>query len=54
VLLGAAVAGNSCSDDAVARVASMPVEAVPPIIPAMVDRCLEVPALLMRDCLIRA
>ena len=46
VLLAAAVAGKSCSDDAVARSASMPVDAVRAIIPAMVDRCLHVPALL--------
>ena len=46
VLLAAAVAGNGASDDAVARVASMPVDAVRAIIPAMVDRCLHVPAVL--------
>ena len=46
VLLAAVVAGKSCSDDAVARAASMPVDAVREIIPALVDRCLHVPALL--------
>ena len=47
VLLAAAVAGKSCSDDAVARTASLPVDAVREIIPSMVDRCLHVPALLV-------
>ena len=46
VLLAAAVAGKSCSDDAVARVASMPVAAVREVLPSMLDRCLHVPALL--------
>ena len=46
VLLAAAVAGKSCSDDTVARIASMPVDAVREIIPSMLDRCLHVPALL--------
>ena len=46
VLLAAAVAGKSCSDDAVARAASLPIDAVREIIPAMIDRCLHVPALL--------
>jgi hypothetical protein len=46
VLLAAAVAGKSCSDDAVARVASMPVAAVRVVLPMMLDRCLHVPALL--------
>ena len=46
LLLAAPVAGKSCSDDAVARAASMPVDAVREIIPAMVDRCLHIPALL--------
>ena len=45
VLLAAAVAGKSCSDDAVARVASMPVAAVRDVLPSMLDRCLHVPAL---------
>ena len=47
VLLAAAVAGTSCSDSAVARTASLPVDAVREIIPSMVDRCLRVPALLV-------
>ena len=47
LLLAAAVAGKSCSDDAVARTASMPVAAVREIIPSMLDRCLHVPALLV-------
>ena len=46
VLLATAVAGKSCSDDAVARAASMPVAVVREIIPTMLDRCLHVPALL--------
>ena len=46
VLLAAAVSGKSCSDDAVARIASMQVDAVREIIPSMLDRCLHVPALL--------
>ena len=46
VMLAAAVAGKGCSDDAVARAASMPVDAVRHIIPTMLDRCLHVPALL--------
>ena len=36
----------SCSDDAVAHVASMPVDAVREVLPSMLDRCLHVPALL--------
>ena len=47
VLLAAAVAGNGASDDAVAHVASMPVAVVREIIPAMIDRYLHVPALLV-------
>ena len=46
VLLAAAVAGKSCSDDAVARAASMPVAIVREVLPTMLDRCLHVPALL--------
>ena len=46
VLLAAAVAGNGASDDAVARAASMPVSAVREVLPAMLDHCLHVPALL--------
>ena len=46
VLLAAAVAGKSCSDDAVARVALMPVDVVREVLPPMLDRCLHVPALL--------
>ena len=46
VMLAAAVAGKGCSDDAVARAASMQVDAVRDIIPTMLDRCLHVPALL--------
>ena len=46
VLLAAAVASSGVSDDAVARAASMPVAAVREILPAMVDRCLHIPALL--------
>jgi hypothetical protein len=46
VLLAAAVAGKSCSDDAVARAASRPVAAVREVLPTMLDRCLHVPALL--------
>ena len=47
VLLAAAVAGKSCSDDAVARTTSLPVDAVREIIPTMLERCLHVPALLV-------
>ena len=46
VMLAAAVAGKGCADDAVARAASMPVEAVREVIPRMLERCLHVPALL--------
>ena len=46
VLLAAAVEGKGCSDDAVARAASMPVAAVRDVLPSMLDRCLHVPALL--------
>ena len=46
LLLAAAVAGKSCSDDAVARTASMPVAAVREVLPATLDRCLHVPAML--------
>ena len=46
LLLAAAVEGKGCSDDAVARAASMPVVAVRDVLPTMIDRCLHVPALL--------
>ena len=45
--MAAAVAGNGCSDDAVARAASMPVDAVREILPTMIERCLPVRAVLM-------
>ena len=46
VMLAAAVAGNGCSDDAIARAGSMPVAAVRKILPSMLEQCLHVPALL--------
>jgi hypothetical protein len=46
LLLAAAVEGKGCSDDAVARAASMPVAIVRDVLPSMLDRCLHVPALL--------
>jgi hypothetical protein len=46
LLLAAAVEGKGCSDDAVARAASMPVDKEREVLPAMLDRCLHVPALL--------
>lgn len=46
VLLAAAVAGRGCSDDAVARSASLPVAVVRDVIPTMLERCQHVPALL--------
>ena len=46
MLLAATVGGNGCSDDAVARAASMPVAIVRDVLPSMLDRCLHVPALL--------
>ena len=46
IILAVAVVGRGCSDDAVARVASMPVDAVRAVIPAMVDRHQHVPPLL--------
>ena len=46
LLLAAAVAGTGCSDDAVARAASMPVAIVREVLPSMLDRCLHVPALV--------
>lgn len=45
VLLAASVAGPGCSDNAVARVASMPVDRVREVLPAMLDCRLHVPAL---------
>ena len=47
VLLAAAVEGKGCSDDAVARAASMPVAIVRDVLSTMLDRCLHVPALLV-------
>ena len=38
--------GKGCSDDAVARAASMPVDALRNVLPSMLERCLHVPALL--------
>ena len=49
ILLGAAVAGKGCSDDAVARTASMAIEAVRYVIPTMLDRRLHVPPLLVAE-----
>ena len=46
-MLAVAVAGKGCSDDAVARTASMPVELVRSVIPSMLERCQHVPALLV-------
>jgi hypothetical protein len=46
VMLAAAVAGNGCSDDAIAHAASMPVAVVREILPSMMKRCQHVPALL--------
>ena len=46
LLLAAAVEGKACSDDTVARAASMPVAIVRDVLPTMLDRCLHVPALL--------
>ena len=46
VLLAVAVAGKGCSDDTVARSASMPVDAVREVLPSMLVRCLQVPPLL--------
>jgi hypothetical protein len=46
LLLAAAVQGKGCSDDVVARVASMSVGAVRDVLPSMLDRYLHVPALL--------
>ena len=46
VLLAAHVEGKGCTDDAVARAASMPVTAVRDVLPSMLDPCLHVPALL--------
>lgn len=46
VMLAVAVAGPSCSDDAIAHAASMPVAAVREILPSMMERCQHVPALL--------
>ena len=46
VMLAAAVAGKGCSDDTIARLASMTVTAVREILPSMMERCQHVPALL--------
>ena len=47
VLLGAAIAGRGCSDDMVAKVASLPIDVVRNVMPAMLERCQQVPALLV-------
>ena len=47
VLLAVAIAGRGCSDDMVAKVASLPVDVVRDAMPAMLERCRHVPALLV-------
>ena len=47
VLLGAAIAGRGCSDNMVAKVASLPVDVVRDVLPIMLERCRHVPALLV-------